>query len=63
MYILLLLLLTLLIFKTLFNSFGVTTTDDRDRAIKDFVKKISFPLPLQKNSQPSRSSRSLAGGV
>ena len=47
MYILLLLLLTLLIFKTLFNSFGVTTTDDRDRAIKDFVKKIS---PTEENT-------------
>lgn len=47
MYILLLLLLTLLIFKTLFNSFGVTTTDDRDRAIKDFVKKIS---PTKENT-------------
>ena len=41
MYILLLLLLTLLIFKTLFSNFGVTTNDDKDRAIKDFVKKIS----------------------
>lgn len=41
MYILLLCLLTLLIFKTLFSSFGVTTNDDKDRAIKDFVKKIS----------------------
>ncbi len=47
MYILLLLLLTLLIFKTLFNSFGVTTTDDRDRAIKDFVRKIS---PTEENT-------------
>lgn len=47
MYILLLLLLTLLIFKTLFNSFGVTTTDDRDRAIKDFVRKIS---PTKENT-------------
>lgn len=44
MYLFFLLILTLLLFKTLFSTFGFTTTQDldkRDKAIKNFIKNVS----------------------
>ena len=61
MYILLLLLLTLLVFKTLFSSFGMTTNDDKNRAINDFVKKISTNNAIDgevvNNQKPEKTTK------
>ena len=41
MYLLILLFLTLLVFGTLFKSFGFTMGPEKERAVKDFVNKMS----------------------
>lgn len=58
MYTIFLLVITLVLFKMLFNTFGFTTTQDvnkRDEAIKQFIKNASYKENINKNEKEAEN--------